>query len=225
MNYFNTWSSSIIFQTGEKSCHSHCSSQSSNNTLSSNASSGSDDKHFGSGDPMDPESLGLTYIKGASTDSGIDTAPCMPPPPPALPLTGVGPSRMVMRDGRVETGLPWPLEYHEDGETDEGRVKMFPVSRICCWYTHRSHHGWQHRRSQWDLFAFEVRWEGEWNIIIDLFTFLRFGSCLIAYHQLPSSLIICFHFLQLRTFSRMSIIALAFCKNVNCNNVTVCWLN
>lgn len=27
---------------------------------------------------MDPELLGLTYIKGASTDSGIDTAPCMP---------------------------------------------------------------------------------------------------------------------------------------------------
>ncbi|XP_043107963.1 signal-induced proliferation-associated 1-like protein 2 [Puntigrus tetrazona] len=112
-------------RTGEKSCHSHCSSHSSNNTLSSNASSGSDEKHFGSGDPMDPESLGLTYIKGASTDSGIDTAPCMPPPPPALPLTGVGPPRMVMRDGRVETGLPWPLEYHEDGETDEGRAKMF----------------------------------------------------------------------------------------------------
>ncbi|KAL1265927.1 hypothetical protein QQF64_003954, partial [Cirrhinus molitorella] len=112
-------------RTREKSCHSHCSSHSSNNTLSSNASSGSDEKHFGSGDPMDPESLGLTYIKGASTDSGIDTAPCMPPPPPALPLTGVGPSRMVTRDGRVETGLPWPLEYHEDGETDEGRAKMF----------------------------------------------------------------------------------------------------
>lgn len=74
---------------------------------------------------MDPESLGLTYIKGASTDSGIDTAPCMPPPPPALPLAGVGPSRMAMRDGRVDTGLPWPLEYQEDGETDEGRAKMF----------------------------------------------------------------------------------------------------
>jgi signal-induced proliferation-associated 1 like protein 2 len=27
---------------------------------------------------MDPELLGLTYIKGASTDSGIDTAPCLP---------------------------------------------------------------------------------------------------------------------------------------------------
>lgn len=59
---------------GEQSCSSHSSS----NTLSSNASSTSDDKHFGSGDLMDPELLGLTYIKGASTDSGIDTAPCMP---------------------------------------------------------------------------------------------------------------------------------------------------
>ncbi|KTG05905.1 hypothetical protein cypCar_00045187, partial [Cyprinus carpio] len=53
------------------------SSHSSSNTLSSNASSSnSDEKHFGSGDLMDPEMLGLTYIKGASTDSGIDTAPC-----------------------------------------------------------------------------------------------------------------------------------------------------
>uniref|UniRef100_A0A250Y816 Signal-induced proliferation-associated 1-like protein 2 n=1 Tax=Castor canadensis TaxID=51338 RepID=A0A250Y816_CASCN len=59
---------------GDKSC----SSPSSSNTLSSNTSSNSDDKHFGSGDLMDPELLGLTYIKGASTDSGIDTAPCLP---------------------------------------------------------------------------------------------------------------------------------------------------
>ncbi|XP_051528139.1 signal-induced proliferation-associated 1-like protein 2 isoform X1 [Myxocyprinus asiaticus] len=112
-------------RSSEKSCHSHCSSHSSNNTLSSNTSSGSDEKHFGSGDPMDPESLGLTYIKGASTDSGIDTAPCMPPPPPSLPLPGVGPSRMVMSDGRVEAGLPWVLEYHDEGKAEEGRVKMF----------------------------------------------------------------------------------------------------
>uniref|UniRef100_H0WWP3 Signal induced proliferation associated 1 like 2 n=1 Tax=Otolemur garnettii TaxID=30611 RepID=H0WWP3_OTOGA len=59
---------------GDKSCSSHSSS----NTLSSNTSSNSDDKHFGSGDLMDPELLGLTYIKGASTDSGIDTAPVSP---------------------------------------------------------------------------------------------------------------------------------------------------
>ncbi|XP_008589970.1 PREDICTED: signal-induced proliferation-associated 1-like protein 2 [Galeopterus variegatus] len=59
---------------GEKSCSSHSSS----NTLSSNTSSNSDDKHFGSGDLMESDLLGLTYVKGASTDSGIDTAPCMP---------------------------------------------------------------------------------------------------------------------------------------------------
>nr|XP_045005266.1 signal-induced proliferation-associated 1-like protein 2 isoform X2 [Jaculus jaculus] len=66
-------SPSKLSHVGDKSC----SSTSSSNTLSSNTSSNSDDKHFGSGDLMDPEMLGLTYIKGASTDSGIDTAPCM----------------------------------------------------------------------------------------------------------------------------------------------------
>ncbi|XP_048223336.1 LOW QUALITY PROTEIN: signal-induced proliferation-associated 1-like protein 2 [Perognathus longimembris pacificus] len=63
-----------------KLCHmgdKSCSSPSSSNTLSSNTSSSSEDKHFGSGDLMDPELLGLTYIKGASTDSGIDTTPCL----------------------------------------------------------------------------------------------------------------------------------------------------
>ncbi|CAG05194.1 unnamed protein product, partial [Tetraodon nigroviridis] len=67
-------SSAFSGGTGDKN-----SSHSSSNTLSSNASSNSDDKHFGSGDLMDPEMLGLTYIKGASTDSGIDTNPCMAP--------------------------------------------------------------------------------------------------------------------------------------------------
>ncbi|XP_044276305.1 signal-induced proliferation-associated 1-like protein 2 isoform X4 [Varanus komodoensis] len=61
---------------GDKTCSSHSSS----NTLSSNTSSNSDDKHFGSEDLMDTDLLGLTYIKGASTDSGIDTTPCMPAP-------------------------------------------------------------------------------------------------------------------------------------------------
>ncbi|KAJ8002318.1 hypothetical protein DPEC_G00178630 [Dallia pectoralis] len=90
------------------------SSHSSSNTLSSNASSGSsEDKRFGSGDPMDPDALGLTYIKGASTDSGIDTTPCMPPPPPPpLPSGGVVPSvsagRLVLQDAR---GEQWALEY------------------------------------------------------------------------------------------------------------------
>ncbi|XP_066092286.1 signal-induced proliferation-associated 1-like protein 2 isoform X2 [Saccopteryx bilineata] len=69
---------------GDKSYSSHSSS----NTLSSNTSSNSDDKHFGSGDLMDPELLGLTYLKGASTDSGIDTAPCVPP-------VGLGPLHLA----------------------------------------------------------------------------------------------------------------------------------
>uniref|UniRef100_A0A3P8YKJ9 Signal induced proliferation associated 1 like 2 n=1 Tax=Esox lucius TaxID=8010 RepID=A0A3P8YKJ9_ESOLU len=89
------------------------SSHSSSNTLSSNASSGSsEDKRFGSGDPMDPDALGLTYIKGASTDSGIDTAPCMPPPPPPLPGGGCAPrvsvGRLVLQDAR---GEQWAVEY------------------------------------------------------------------------------------------------------------------
>ncbi|KAM4603434.1 signal-induced proliferation-associated 1-like protein 2 isoform 2-T2 [Polymixia lowei] len=85
-----------------------CSSLSSSNTLSSNASSGSSEgKHFGSGDPMDPEALGLTYIKGASTDSGIDTAPCMPPPPaPGLPAG----AHLLLQDSQ---GQRWALEYPE----------------------------------------------------------------------------------------------------------------
>lgn len=62
-------------QIGDKSCSSHSSST----TLSSSASGSSEDKRFGSGDLMDPELLGLAYVKGASTDSGIDTAPCLAP--------------------------------------------------------------------------------------------------------------------------------------------------
>ncbi|XP_031593428.1 signal-induced proliferation-associated 1-like protein 2 isoform X2 [Oreochromis aureus] len=90
------------------------SSHSSSNTLSSNASSNSDDKHFGSGDLMDPEMLGLTYIKGASTDSGIDTNPC------------VAPGARVLLQGRVgEQGHPWVSEHHEDGALEEDHGKMY----------------------------------------------------------------------------------------------------
>ncbi|XP_064863839.1 signal-induced proliferation-associated 1-like protein 2 isoform X2 [Oncorhynchus nerka] len=80
---------------GEKtSSHSSC------NTLSSNASSNnSDDKHFGSGDLMDPEILGLTYIKGASTDSGIDTNPCMGPGGRLLMQGGCGGEGGHTKDG------------------------------------------------------------------------------------------------------------------------------
>uniref|UniRef100_A0A668AK39 Signal induced proliferation associated 1 like 2 n=1 Tax=Myripristis murdjan TaxID=586833 RepID=A0A668AK39_9TELE len=98
-----------LHQTGDKN-----SSHSSSNTLSSNASSNSDDKHFGSGDLMDPEMLGLTYIKGASTDSGIDTNPCVPP------------GARVLLQGRVgEQGHPWVSEHHEDGASEEDHGKMY----------------------------------------------------------------------------------------------------
>uniref|UniRef100_A0A3B3DT13 Signal induced proliferation associated 1 like 2 n=1 Tax=Oryzias melastigma TaxID=30732 RepID=A0A3B3DT13_ORYME len=97
-----------LSRTGDKN-----SSHSSSNTLSSNASSNSDDKHFGSGDLMDPEMLGLTYIKGASTDSGIDTNPCVPPGARVL-------------QGRVgEQGHPWVSEHHEDGTSEEDSGKIY----------------------------------------------------------------------------------------------------
>ncbi|XP_029305161.1 signal-induced proliferation-associated 1-like protein 2 isoform X2 [Cottoperca gobio] len=98
-----------LSRTGDKN-----SSHSSSNTLSSNASSNSDDKHFGSGDLMDPEMLGLTYIKGASTDSGIDTNPC------------VAPGARVLLQGRVgEQGHPWVSEHHEDGASEEDHGKLY----------------------------------------------------------------------------------------------------
>ncbi|XP_036429497.1 signal-induced proliferation-associated 1-like protein 2 [Colossoma macropomum] len=102
------------------------SSHSSSNTLSSSASSSnSDEKHFGSGDLMDPEMLGLTYIKGASTDSGIDTAPCCaPPPPPGVASAGV--ARMVLQGrGAVEQGHSWTPEHPEDGGADEEHAKLY----------------------------------------------------------------------------------------------------
>ncbi|KAL6487659.1 hypothetical protein MHYP_G00042850 [Metynnis hypsauchen] len=102
------------------------SSHSSSNTLSSSASSSnSDEKHFGSGDLMDPEMLGLTYIKGASTDSGIDTAPCCaPPPPPGLATAGV--ARMMLQGrGAVEQGHSWTPEHPEDAGADEEHAKLY----------------------------------------------------------------------------------------------------
>ncbi|KAJ8285024.1 hypothetical protein COCON_G00038740 [Conger conger] len=109
-------------RTGDKSCPSHCSSHSSSNTLSSNASSNSDDKHFGSGDLMDPEMLGLTYIKGASTDSGIDTAPCMPPPS----LPGLGGPRVLLQ-GQGGQVLGWVGEHPDDDEDgpEEEQAKLY----------------------------------------------------------------------------------------------------
>ena len=78
---------------------------------------------------MDPDALGLIYIKGASTDSGIDTATCMPPPPPPLPgcsgggAPGVSAGRPVPQDAR---GEQWVVEYsgaggyHGAGTPEEG---------------------------------------------------------------------------------------------------------
>uniref|UniRef100_A0A8C9V9U2 Signal-induced proliferation-associated 1 like 2 n=1 Tax=Scleropages formosus TaxID=113540 RepID=A0A8C9V9U2_SCLFO len=110
-------------RTGDKGCPSHCSSHSSSNTLSSSASSNSDDKHFGSGDLMDPELLGLTYIKGASTDSGIDTAPCMPPAPPPPCVAG---ARLTL-PGHSEQLLQWTAGASEDGGTEEEQAKLYLV--------------------------------------------------------------------------------------------------
>ncbi|XP_069394716.1 signal-induced proliferation-associated 1-like protein 2 isoform X3 [Paralichthys olivaceus] len=98
-----------LSRTGDKN-----SSHSSSNTLSSNASSNSDDKHFGSGDLMDPEMLGLTYIKGASTDSGIDTNPCVAPG-----------ARVLLQCRMGEQGHPWVSEHHEDGASEEDHGKLY----------------------------------------------------------------------------------------------------
>uniref|UniRef100_A0A8C2WH83 Signal induced proliferation associated 1 like 2 n=1 Tax=Cyclopterus lumpus TaxID=8103 RepID=A0A8C2WH83_CYCLU len=107
--FFQIASKSLQEYTGDKN-----SSHSSSNTLSSNASSNSDDKHFGSGDLMDPEMLGLTYIKGASTDSGIDTNPC------------AAPGARVLLQGRLgEQGHSWVSEHHEDGASEEDHGKMY----------------------------------------------------------------------------------------------------
>lgn len=60
---------------------------------------------------MDPEMLGLTYIKGASTDSGIDTNPC------------VAPGARVLLQGRPgEQGHPW---MSEDGISEEEHGKLY----------------------------------------------------------------------------------------------------
>ncbi|XP_063162889.1 signal-induced proliferation-associated 1-like protein 2 isoform X1 [Candoia aspera] len=97
---------------GDKNCSSHSSS----NTLSSNTSSNSDDKHFGSEDLMDSDLLGLTYIKGASTDSGIDTAPCMPAP--ILAPLHISGSRSGIH-GRTDQ---WAESSETPGPDDEMKV-------------------------------------------------------------------------------------------------------
>lgn len=73
---------------------------------------------------MDPEMLGLTYIKGASTDSGIDTAPCSMNPGVANASVG----RVVLQGrGASDPGHPWTPELTEEGsmeEEDHGRLYL-----------------------------------------------------------------------------------------------------
>ncbi|MGH0169837.1 UNVERIFIED_CONTAM: hypothetical protein FKN15_058576 [Acipenser sinensis] len=101
------------------------SSHSSSNTLSSSASSNSDDKHFDSVDLMDPEMLGLIYIKGASTDSGIDTAPCMPPN--AVAAVHLAGSRAALHS-RAEQMIQW-AGHQEDAGPEEEQAKLFSIQR------------------------------------------------------------------------------------------------
>ncbi len=110
---------SVFLQQGGDKNSSHSSS----NTLSSNASSSnSDEKHFGSGDLMDPEMLGLTYIKGASTDSGIDTAPCSMTPG----VAGASVSRVMLQGrGVSDPGHPWKPELAEEGSTEEDHGRLY----------------------------------------------------------------------------------------------------
>uniref|UniRef100_A0A8B9HFY5 Signal induced proliferation associated 1 like 2 n=1 Tax=Astyanax mexicanus TaxID=7994 RepID=A0A8B9HFY5_ASTMX len=109
----------LLSDGGDKNC-----SHSSSNTLSSSASSSnSDEKHFGSGDLMDPEMLGLTYIKGASTDSGIDTAPCCaPPPPPDMAATAA--AHMVLHGQEIVEQESWTTEHQEDNGAEEELTKL-----------------------------------------------------------------------------------------------------
>ncbi|XP_017317356.1 signal-induced proliferation-associated 1-like protein 2 isoform X2 [Ictalurus punctatus] len=93
-------------------------------TLSSSASSSnSDEKHFGSGDLMDPELLGLTYIKGASTDSGIDTTHCCA----QVPLTGdtlAAMEHLVLQHQAAEDqGHTWTQEHPEN--RDKKPVQLY----------------------------------------------------------------------------------------------------
>ncbi|XP_053461830.1 signal-induced proliferation-associated 1-like protein 2 isoform X3 [Nycticebus coucang] len=108
-------SPSKLSHIGDKSCSSHSSS----NTLSSNTSSNSDDKHFGSGDLMDPELLGLTYIKGASTDSGIDTAPCMP--------TVLGPMHLAGSRSLIHSRAEQWVDAADVSGPDDEPAKLYTV--------------------------------------------------------------------------------------------------
>ncbi|XP_058242737.1 signal-induced proliferation-associated 1-like protein 2 isoform X3 [Hemibagrus wyckioides] len=103
-------------------------------TLSSTASSSnSDEKHFGSGDLMDQELLGITYSKGASTDSGIDTTPCCAPVPAGNPLSVM--AHVVLENqAAVDWSHTWTQEHPEN--RDEKPVQLYlPQSYIMTRHT------------------------------------------------------------------------------------------
>ncbi|XP_043943107.1 signal-induced proliferation-associated 1-like protein 2 [Protopterus annectens] len=103
----------------------NCSSHSSSNTLSSSASSNSDDKRFGLGDFMDSEVLGLTYIKGASTDSGIDTASCVPAP--VIGQVHLSSSTLIEHN-RTDEMVTWADT--DSCKSDEEQTKLYSVHKF-----------------------------------------------------------------------------------------------
>lgn len=77
---------------------------------------------------MDQELLGITYSKGASTDSGIDTTPCCAPVPTGNPLSVM--AHVVLENqAAVDWGHSWTQEHSEN--RDEKPVQLYlPQSYI-----------------------------------------------------------------------------------------------
>lgn len=101
------------------------STHSSSNTLSSSGSTSSniDEKHFGSGDLMDPKLLGLAYIKGSSVDNDIDSTPCCAPgPPTGNPLAAM--AHLILQcPSAVDQRNTWAQEHPEN--RDEKPVQLY----------------------------------------------------------------------------------------------------
>lgn len=69
---------------------------------------------------MDPELLGLTYIKGASTDSGIDTTPCMP-------TTVLGPVHLTGSRSMIHSRAEQWADTADISGPDDEQTKMYTV--------------------------------------------------------------------------------------------------
>lgn len=69
---------------------------------------------------MDPELMGLTYMKGASTDSGIDTAPCMP-------ATLLGPVHLAGSRSLIHSRAEQWTDGAEVSGPDDDPAKMYAV--------------------------------------------------------------------------------------------------